>query len=54
MWKDGLPNPKKIHIFSRAAKETPPQHKVEHPVGRTVTNLQGIKDLQWKKLSGGL
>lgn len=36
----GLPNPKEIHIVSRAAKETPPEHK-----GGRVSNLQGIKDL---------
>ena len=31
---DGLPNPKEIHIVSSVAKETPPEHKGGHPVGR--------------------
>lgn len=46
---DGLSNPKEIHTVSRAAKETPPRHKGKHFWGRQVTNLQGIKDLQWVK-----
>lgn len=53
-WMDGLPNAKKPHIVSRAAKETPPEHKEGHPRGEQLTNLQGIKVFQWKKLSGGL
>lgn len=53
MWRDGLPNTREIHVVSRTTEETSPEFILWTMCGQ-VTIVQGVKDLQWNRLSGGL